>query len=172
MTTAPTGQYPSWTPPQAIPTNGMATAARALGIVSIIANVFAVPSILALIFGIIGRGRANRLGGIGAGAALFGIISGAIMTAIWGVVMIVIIGGALAASAPSFDAAQTDAQIKADAMKQGTELQSVQCPDNPSMTEGSSFNCLVITKDGSREFARVHVDDANGAFTWEIKPNE
>lgn len=59
--------------------NGMGTAALVLGIVGLVLSLFvlgAVPGVLAIIFGFIGRGRARRREATNGGAALAGIITG------------------------------------------------------------------------------------------------
>ncbi len=78
------------------PSNGLAVAALVLGIVGItvgiwsvvpflglIAAVFAfVPSVLAVIFGIVGWQKAGRIGGVGRGQALTGLILGGVTVAL------------------------------------------------------------------------------------------
>ncbi|MEE1740676.1 DUF4190 domain-containing protein [Streptomyces sp. BE147] len=77
------GGQPAWGP---APSNGLGTAAMVLGIISVVAfcmwGVGALLGILALTFGIIGRGRAQRGEANNGGMALAGIILGSIGTLI------------------------------------------------------------------------------------------
>lgn len=59
------------------PTNGMATASLVLGIVGLVACTFVIPSVLAVVFGIIGVRTASQLGGTGKGKAIWGLSLGA-----------------------------------------------------------------------------------------------
>lgn len=72
------------------PSNGMATTSLVLGIVAIIPGVFVaipfagiifgglafLPAVLAVVFGHLGKNASNRIGGIGRGAAVTGMILG------------------------------------------------------------------------------------------------
>ncbi|MEW1720824.1 DUF4190 domain-containing protein [Streptomyces sp. NPDC093109] len=76
--------YPGYgqNPWQQAPANGLGTAALVLGIISVVAFCFwgvnIVLAVLALIFGIIGRRRANRGEATNGGMALAGIVLGAV----------------------------------------------------------------------------------------------
>ncbi|GAA2963641.1 DUF4190 domain-containing protein [Streptomyces argenteolus] len=74
------GGQPAWGNPA--PANGLGTAAMVLGIIAVVGfcmwGVGVVLGLLALIFGIIGRGRAKRGEATNAGMALAGIILGSI----------------------------------------------------------------------------------------------
>ena len=73
--------------------------------------------------------------------------------------------------APSFDAAAVEQDIKKEFEAQtgadGTTVDKVVCPTNPSTAEGSSFKCLVYTGDGSRVFVKVTYQDNEGSYMWE-----
>jgi hypothetical protein len=74
------GYYPPGYPQRA-PSNGFGTAALILGIVGLITAIFGVGillGILAVIFGFLGRGRAKRGEASNGGAALAGVITGAL----------------------------------------------------------------------------------------------
>ncbi|MBV9099857.1 MAG: DUF4190 domain-containing protein [Candidatus Dormibacteraeota bacterium] len=78
-----------WSP--AAPKNGIATAAGVLGIISIF--IFGlILGILAIIFGSIGLRNANRMGGLGRGMALTGIVCGIIGLVAWIVIIALIFG--------------------------------------------------------------------------------
>jgi hypothetical protein len=74
------------------PTNSMATASLVLGIVGMVTCTLVVPSLLAVVFGIVGLRRANRPGGVGSGKAVWGVVLGGFMLAI---VIIIGVGSAL-----------------------------------------------------------------------------
>jgi hypothetical protein len=77
----PGGYPPGYYPPGQAPRNGLGTTALVLGIVGILTSWFVlggVLGVLALIFGFIGRGRAGRREATNGGAALAGIILGAL----------------------------------------------------------------------------------------------
>ncbi len=81
--------YPA---PYRRPTNGMATASLVLGIIGVVMCTFIVPSVLAVVFGIIGVRRANRLGREGKGKAVWGLVLGGFVLAI---LIAIAIGSAL-----------------------------------------------------------------------------
>lgn len=61
------------------PTNGMATASLVLGIIGMVMCTFVIPSVLAVVFGIIGVRTASQLGGTGKGKAIWGLSLGAVV---------------------------------------------------------------------------------------------
>jgi hypothetical protein len=96
----PQGYYPQ---PQygvmAPPSNGMGTAAGVVGIIAII--LIFIPyvdflgvllGLLAIIFGAVGIGRANRMGGHGKGMAVTGLVLGIISVALFVLLLIVVFG--------------------------------------------------------------------------------
>lgn len=107
---------------QAPPSNTMATASLVLGIVSLVANLLLVPTILGLIFGIVGLNRAPRLGGrnkaivgivlsvVGAviGISLFASLMAGIGHAASALASDDTVASQPAAAAPSDDSATTD----------------------------------------------------------------
>lgn len=72
-------------PGAGLPRNGLGTAALVLGIIGLLLSIVligAVPGILAIIFGAIGRSRARRRMATNGGAALAGIITGVLAVAV------------------------------------------------------------------------------------------
>ncbi len=61
------------------PTNGMATASLVLGIIGVVTCTLILPSLLAVIFGIIGVRTANQRGGVGKGKAIWGLVLGGLV---------------------------------------------------------------------------------------------
>ena len=77
----PFDQQPFGTAPPAAPRNGLGTAALVLGLVALLTGVFVLGGVLGLVaiaLGSIGRGRAKRGEATNGGAALAGIIFGAL----------------------------------------------------------------------------------------------
>jgi hypothetical protein len=78
--------------PQARATNGMAVASLVLGLVGLITFwLFAIPPILALVFGLVGRSQIKTSGGRqeGDGMAIAGIVTGIVGMVIFVIVLIV-----------------------------------------------------------------------------------
>jgi hypothetical protein len=71
------------------PTNGFATASLVLGIVGMVLCTFVVPSVLAVIFGVIGVRTARQLGGAGKGKAIWGLVLGGIVLFVLTVALVV-----------------------------------------------------------------------------------
>lgn len=97
---APQGYYPVQPYAVPAPSNGAAVAAMVLGIVGVVLCwipfidfVAAIVGILAIVFGVVGSGRANRIG-TGKGMAIAGIVLGIIAVAIT-VLFVVLVYGAL-----------------------------------------------------------------------------
>ncbi|MER6822749.1 DUF4190 domain-containing protein [Streptomyces cellulosae] len=83
----PVGQgYPGWGGVPSLPSNGMGVASLVLGIIAAAAfclwPVAIVLGVLAVIFGAIGRGKANRGEATNGGQALAGVICGAVGSAL------------------------------------------------------------------------------------------
>ena len=79
------------------PSNGVVTAAGILGIIAIViafipfVDFLTIPlGITALIMGIVGVGRANRIGGHGKGMAVTGIVTGAVAIVLFILFIIVV----------------------------------------------------------------------------------
>ena len=64
------------------PTNGMATASLVLGLVGLVLCTLFIPSILAVIFGVVGVRRAGQPGGVGKGKAIWGLSLGGFVLAV------------------------------------------------------------------------------------------
>ncbi|MFF5345074.1 DUF4190 domain-containing protein [Streptomyces althioticus] len=93
---APAQGYPGWSGAPPLPSNGMGVASLVLGIVAAAAfclwPVAIVLGVLAVIFGAIGRGKANRGEATNGGQALAGVICGAVGSALalaFGVIVLV-----------------------------------------------------------------------------------
>jgi hypothetical protein len=72
------------------PKNSMATASLVLGLVGLVTCTLFIPSILAVIFGIVGVQRAGQLGGVGRGKAIWGLSLGGFVLV---VVLLYVTGG-------------------------------------------------------------------------------
>jgi hypothetical protein len=81
MVSDPTQSPVDYGVPQPAPrTNGLAIAATVLGIVGVLSSWLLLPSILALVFGLVSHSQIQRSGGIqgGRGLAITGIVLGAV----------------------------------------------------------------------------------------------
>ncbi len=92
----PAQGYPGWSGVPPLPSNGMGVASLVLGIIAAAAfclwPVAIVLGVLAVIFGAIGRGKANRGAATNGGQALAGVICGAVGSALalaFGVIVLV-----------------------------------------------------------------------------------
>jgi hypothetical protein len=74
------------------PTNGLATASLVLGIIGVVMCTLIVPSVLAVVFGIIGVRMANQRGGEGKGKAIWGLILGGLVVFVLAVALVVSLG--------------------------------------------------------------------------------
>jgi hypothetical protein len=94
---APGSQYAGWVPPPRTP--GQAYAALFLGIVGIVLCPL-VGSVLGLVFGYMAKSEIDRSGGQlgGRGIAIAGIVLGWVGLAIWGLLVALVVIGALATS--------------------------------------------------------------------------
>jgi len=45
---------------------------------------------------------------------------------------------------------------------------TVDCPQNPPMNPGSTFQCVATATDGSTVFVTVTVQDTSGDITWRV----
>jgi hypothetical protein len=85
-------QYGTYHAPQARATNGMAVASLVLGLVGLVTFwLLAIPPILALVFGLVGRSQIKLSGGRqeGDGLAIAGIVTGIVGMVIFVIVLIV-----------------------------------------------------------------------------------
>lgn len=93
----PGGGYPppgygyGYGQPRPSSTNGFAIAALVLGIVGLVAIIFLVPSVLALVFGLVARSQINERGEQGKGMAVAGIVLGAIGIAVFVLFIILVV---------------------------------------------------------------------------------
>lgn len=86
------GQPPYGQPYGAAPQNGFGTAALVLGIISLVCvSGYGVLSVLAIIFGALGLGRANRGLATNRGMAMAGLIMGIIGLVIGAIVLLIVI---------------------------------------------------------------------------------
>ncbi|HEY8317547.1 MAG TPA: DUF2510 domain-containing protein [Amnibacterium sp.] len=147
-----------------LPRNGAATAALVLGIASLVVNLLLIPSILAVVLGVVGLVRGTRFGGSGEGRAIAGILLG--------------VGGALAVLvelvllAPVLLGLQHEARIPAlrstvinQAATQGVRLSDVTCPATVDPRTPGRFTCEAFGADGAHLSIAVTVAEG-GAWTW------
>lgn len=150
--------------------NRMATAGLTFGILSLVANVLLVPTVLGIVFGAIGAARASRRGGIGRVRGIVGIVLGALGVVAAGVQLAVLI--------PVFLGLQHGAVVAAirgdiadAAASHGVTVASVECPRDASLWRPGTFSCLATRTTGERDVIRVTVSrDGGVAWDWPALP--
>ena len=122
-----------------LPRNGLATAALVLGIASLVANLLLIPSILAVVFGVVGLVRGARFGGSGEGRAIGGILLG-----VGGVLAVLV---ELVLLAPVLLGLQHDAQLASlrstvinQAAEEGVRLTDVSCPATADLRDAGPLH--------------------------------
>jgi hypothetical protein len=142
----------------------MATAGLTFGILSLIANVLLVPTILGIVFGAIGTARAARRGGVGRARGIVGIVLAAL-----GIVAALV---QLAVLIPLFLGLQHGAvvaAVKANiadvAASHGVTIASVECARGASLSHAGRFDCLATRTTGGRDLVEVSVSP-DGRWTW------
>jgi hypothetical protein len=144
--------------------NGMATAGLAFGIVSLLANVLLLPTVLGVVFGAIGVARSPRRGGVGRARGIVGIVLAAVGVVAAGVQLAVLIpiliGIQHAALVGSVRSTLSD-----EAASHGIRIVSVECPPAASLWRAGSFDCLAVRTTGARDLIHVVVSQA-GRVTW------
>ena len=147
-----------------LPRNGLATAALVLGIASLVANLLLIPSILAVVFGVVGLVRAARFGGSGEGRAIGGILLG-----VGGVLAVLV---ELVLLVPVLLGLQHDAQLASlrstvinQAAEEGVRLTDVSCPATADLRAPGRFTCDAVGADGAHLSIAVTAT-GGGAWTW------
>jgi hypothetical protein len=142
----------------------MATAGLTFGILSLIANVLLVPTILGIVFGAIGTARAARRGGVGRARGIVGIVLAAL-----GIVAALV---QLAVLIPLFLGLQHGAVVAAVqsniadvAASHGVTIASVECARGASLSHAGRFDCLATRTTGGRDLVEVSVSP-DGRWTW------
>ncbi|MCU1472596.1 DUF2510 domain-containing protein [Amnibacterium sp.] len=160
----PGAPYSATLPRLAPRSNGMASAGLSFGIVSLLANVLLVPTVLGIAFGAIGIARAPRRGGVGQARAIVGIVLSA--------VGIVAAGVQLAVLIPIFVGIQhgavvgaVKASISDHAASQGVAIASVECAPGATLSRAGVFECLATRTSGTRDLVTVTVSQS-GRWDW------
>jgi len=144
--------------------NRMATAGLTFGIVSLVANVLLVPTILGIVFGAIGTARASRRGGIGRARGIVGIVLGVLGIAAALLQLAVLIPVFLGLQHGAVVAA-VRANLAEGAASQGVTITSVECARDASLTHAGRFFCLATRTTGGRDLVEVTVSP-NGRWDW------
>lgn len=161
----PPGAAYSTTLPRLAPrSNRMATAGLTFGIVSLVANVLLVPTVLGIVFGAIGTARASRRGGMGRARGIVGIV-----LAVFGVVAALV---QLAVLIPVFLGLQhgavvgaVQANIADVAASHGVTIASLECARDASLSHAGRFACLATRTTGARDVVEVTVSP-DGSWRW------
>lgn len=160
----PGAPYSAALPRLAPRSNRMATAGLTFGVVSLVANVLLVPTILGIVFGAIGTARASRRGGSGRARGIVGIVLGAL-----GVVAALV---QLAVLIPVFLGLQHGAVVAAvranladAAASHGVTIASVECARDASLWRAGTFPCLATRTTGARDLVTVTVSP-DGTVEW------
>jgi len=160
----PGAPYPAALPRLAPRRNRMATAGLTFGVVSLVANVLLVPTILGIVFGAVGIARASRRGGIGRARGIVGIVLAALGVVAAGVQLAVLIPVLLGlqhgAVVASVRANLTDA-----AASHGVTIASVECARGASLSQAGHFACLATRTTGARDVVQVTVGP-DGRWGW------
>jgi hypothetical protein len=144
-------------------TNGMASAGLTFGILSLVANVLLVPTILGIVFGAIGIARAPRRGtGRARGIVALvlsavGIVAAGVQLAVLVPVLVGLQHGAVVAAVRS--------SVSDEAASHGVRIESVECAPGASVSRAGSFECLATRTTGARDLIHVTVSPG-GALTW------
>jgi hypothetical protein len=164
VTPAPGAPYSAALPRLAPRSNRAATAGLTFGILSLIANVLLVPTILGIVFGAIGTARASRRGGVGRVRGIVGIVLAAL-----GVVAALV---QLAILIPVFLGLQHGAVVSAVhanitdvAASHGVTIASVECARGASLSHAGHFACLATRTTGARDVVKVTVGP-DGRWGW------
>jgi hypothetical protein len=157
----PGAPYSAALPRLAPRSNRMATAGLTFGVVSLVANVLLVPTILGIVFGAVGAARASRRGGIGRARgivlAALGVVAAGVQLAVLIPVFLGLQHGAVVASVR---ANLTDA-----AASHGVTIASVECARGASLSQAGHFACLATRTTGARDVVKVTVGP-DGRWGW------
>lgn len=160
----PGASYRTVLPRLAPRTNGMASAGLTFGILSLVANVLLVPTVLGIVFGAIGIARAPRRGGTGRARGIIalvlsavGIVAAGVQLALLVPVLVGLQHGAVVAAVRS--------SVSDEAASHGVRIESVECAPGASVSRAGSFECLATRTTGARDLIHVTVSPG-GALTW------
>lgn len=175
-TFAPSPSAPAWDPyvtarPSPGPqVNRVARSGAWLGGVSMLGVPLA--CVLGWVFSGIGLSRAMAAertgrGPFGLGTAIAGLVMSAIGTvvSIWVLIWAFQPGGPLS-MVPAFDEAATEHEIETGIHDQLGMTVDVDCPPDPSMQQGSVFECLVTADGTMLTTVTVTVQDRSGYIIW------
>lgn len=159
-------------------TNSPAQIGLVFGIISILFNPLLLVGITSFILSLRGLSRARKweregFTPVGRKKAVWGLV----LSSVGSIVAIIIIGTLLssgfrdgfASTQPQFDKPGVEQLITAGMLKQGVSVDTVQCPDTPTMTEGNQFQCVATQTDGTTRFVNIRVQDSKGNITWQLK---
>ncbi|HEY0373223.1 MAG TPA: DUF2510 domain-containing protein [Amnibacterium sp.] len=156
----PPGAAYSATLPRLAPrSNGMASAGLTFGIVSLLANVLLVPTVLGIVFGAIGIARAPRRGGVGQARAIVGIVLSAVGIIAAGVQLAVLVPILVGLQHGAVVGA-VKASVANDAASRGLTIASVACPAGASLSRAGAFECVATLTTGARDLVIVTVSQS------------
>jgi Domain of unknown function (DUF4333) len=145
--------------------NGLATASVVLGAVSLVLNVLLVPTILGIVFGVVGLTRARTRGSVGQARSIIGIVLASLGVLAFGIEAAIAIPVYLSVQDHA-KVAMIESSMTTQAAKQGVVLDDVVCPASAAVEPGSTFSCTAATAAGVGVVLRVSVTDARGDFTF------
>lgn len=159
----PGAPYSAALPRLASRSNRMATAGLTFGILSLIANVLLVPTILGIVFGAIGTARASRRGA-GRVRGIVGIVLAALGVVAAGVQLAVLIPVFLGLQHGAVVAA-VRANLTTEAASHGVTIASVECEPGASLSRPGTFQCLATRTTGTQDVIDVTVMPS-GRWSW------
>ncbi|MGT2425727.1 DUF4333 domain-containing protein [Amnibacterium kyonggiense] len=156
---------PGWAPDRPVATGPteFATASLVLGIVAVVVNVLLIPTVLAVVFGVVAlaRGTAGRT------RSIVGIVLGALG--------VVALGVQAAIAIPVFFAVQhaavarsMESSISAGLAQQGTVVSDVLCPPPATVRAGATAVCTATSQSGVALRIDVTFTDARGGFAYRV----
>jgi hypothetical protein len=158
----------SWSPaalPRLAPrSNGMATAGLTFGIVSLLANLLLVPTLLGIVFGAIGVARSSRRGGVGRARGIVGMVLAAVGVLAAGVQLAILIPVFVGVQHAAV-VASVRSTVSDEAASHGVRIDSVECSPGASLWRAGSFDCLAVRTTGARDLIRVTVSQGGG-LSW------
>lgn len=159
MTTTEFPPTPPTTQPAA-PTNGKALASLILGIVSLFANLLLIPTILGIIFGVIGLSKSRVLGR--KGMAIAGIVLSVVGAIVGIIVFASILGGIGKAAEVASTALETPAAAAADGDGTAVDDADSQAADDSAVESAADIpdGYKAVTDDVWFKWGKT--DDSNG----------
>lgn len=138
------------------------TAAMVLGIVSLVANILLLPSLIGILYG----SRSLRAGTQHRGQAIAGIVCGSIGGA-WSLVQLALVLLSVLLG-PSLTGDRIADSITASAARSGTALSEVVCPDPVSTAAGATLTCTAGSSQVGPVSIAVTFTDSSGGFDWRV----